>query len=197
MLYDLLQSQSTHTYGTEYILSHFPDDNLGRSVDLLEGGRVLQRHLDRLDLMGRGQLDEIWHDQLPSLALGSQAHAELQAWDRVAGKVPGRKDLGVLVKSSWTWASSVLKKANGMLAYISNSAARRTWALISPQYLMLMRLHLESCVQFSIPYFKKHLRELWLFSLEKRRLMRDLTALCNYLKVVTKSIWSLHPSNKW
>ncbi|PKU46699.1 hypothetical protein llap_3016 [Limosa lapponica baueri] len=185
---------------------------------MLEGRDAIQRDLDRLERWARAHFMKYNQAKCKVLHMGHVSPKYKYRLGREWLESSPEEDLGVHEDKKLNMSRQCVlaaQKAGCILSCIERSVASRSWEVTLPLYSALVRPHLEYCVQLWSPQHRKdvdllqpaqqratkmigglehlsyedRLRELGLFSLEKRRLWGDLIAAFQYHEGSLQESW--------
>ncbi|CAM5077630.1 unnamed protein product [Eretmochelys imbricata] len=194
------------------VLIKFADDTkLGGIANTEKDRDVIQEDLDDLVNWSNSNRMKFNSEKCKVMHLGINKNFCYKLGMHYLEVTEEEKELGVLVDHRMTMnrqCDMAVKKANAVLGCIRRGISSRDKEVLVPLYKALVRPHLEYCVQFWSPTFKKdefkleqvqrratrmsrgmenlsykrRLNELGLFSLTKRRLRGDTNAIYKYIR---------------
>ncbi|CAM5120564.1 unnamed protein product [Natator depressus] len=195
------------------VLIKFADDTkLGGIANLEKDRDIIQEDLD--DLVNWSNRMKFNSEKCKCMHLGiNNKNFSYKLGMHQLEVTEEEKDLGVLVDHRMTMSRQcdmAMKKANAVLGCIRQGISSRDKEVLVLLYRALVRPHLEYCVQFWSPMFKKdefkleqvqrrairmirgmenlsyerRLKDLGLFSRTKRRLRGDMIALYKYIREI-------------
>ena len=194
-------------------ITKFADDTkIASKITTTEDRENLQSDLDRLSNWAQKWQMNFNVDKCKVLHIGSNNDQVGYSMNGAElSKVDQERDLGVLISKDLKpslQCKEVIKTANKLIGFIGRTFEHKSEKVIRTLYNSLVRPHLEYCVQFWSPYYRKdidklervqrrvtkmiprlrnkpyeeRLKELNLFSLSKRRLRGDLIEVFKMFK---------------